>query len=64
MPPRIATKISADIAEAIKQPDIRKRFEDLSAEPVGSDPAQTAKFMREEVERWNKVIKAAKVKLE
>jgi len=64
LPPRIATKISADIAEAIKRPDIRQRFEDLSAEPVGSDPAQTAKFMREEVERWNKVIKAAKVKLE
>ena len=64
MPQRIAAKISADIAEAIKQPDIRKRFAGLSAEPVGSDPARTAKFMHEEVERWNKVIKAAKVKLE
>lgn len=64
MPQRIAAKISADIAEAIKQPDIRKRFADLSAEPVGSDPVRTAKFMHEEVERWNKVIKAAKVKLE
>jgi tripartite-type tricarboxylate transporter receptor subunit TctC len=64
MPQRIAAKISADIAEAIKQPDVRKRFADLSAEPVGSDPVRTAKFMHEEVERWNKVIKAAKVKLE
>jgi tripartite-type tricarboxylate transporter receptor subunit TctC len=64
MPQSIAARISADIAAAIKQPEVRKRFEELSAEPVGSDPAQTAKFMREEVERWNNVIKSAKIKLE
>jgi len=63
-PAPIVARISADIAEAIKQPDVRKRFDDLSADPVGGTPAETASFMREEVERWNKVIKAAKVKLE
>jgi tripartite-type tricarboxylate transporter receptor subunit TctC len=63
-PAPIVARISADIAEAIKQPDVRKRFDDLSADPVGGTPAETARFMREEVERWNKVIKAAKVKLE
>jgi tripartite-type tricarboxylate transporter receptor subunit TctC len=63
-PAAIVAKINADIAEAIRQPDIRKRFDDLSAEPVGGTPAETATFMREEVERWNNVIKAAKVKLE
>jgi tripartite-type tricarboxylate transporter receptor subunit TctC len=63
-PAPIVARISADIAEAIRQPDVRKRFDDLSADPVGGTPAETASFMREEVERWNKVIKAAKVKLE
>ena len=63
-PAPIVARISADIAEAIRQPDIRKRFDDLSADPVGGTPAETASFMREEVERWNNVIKAAKVKLE
>jgi tripartite-type tricarboxylate transporter receptor subunit TctC len=63
-PAPIVARISADIAEAIRQPEIRKRFDDLSADPVGGTPAETASFMREEVERWNKVIKAAKVKLE
>ena len=63
-PAPIVAKISADIAEAIRQPDVRKRFDDLSAEPVGGTPAETAAFMRDEVERWNKVIKAANVKLE
>jgi len=63
-PARIAERISADIAEALKQPDVIKKMDSLSAEVVGSDPQATGKFMREEVERWNKVIKAAGVKLE
>jgi tripartite-type tricarboxylate transporter receptor subunit TctC len=63
-PRAIVDKISADIAEAIRAPDVRKRFDDLSAEPVGSDPDTMARFMREEVERWRAVIKAADVKLE
>ena len=63
-PQKIAERISADITEALKQPDVMKKMDSLSAEVVGSDPQATAKFMREEIERWNKVIKAAGVKLE
>jgi tripartite-type tricarboxylate transporter receptor subunit TctC len=62
-PAPIVAKISADIAAAIKDPDVRKRFADLSAEPVGNTAAEAAAFMRADVERWNKVIKAANVKL-
>jgi len=63
-PHEIVNKVSADIAEAIRSPDVRKRFDDLSAEPVGSDPEAMARFMREETARWGAVIKAADVKLE
>jgi len=63
-PRDIVDKISADIAEAIRSPDVRKRFDDLSAEPVGSAPDAMARFMREETARWGAVIKAADVKLE
>ena len=63
-PRDIVHKISADIAEAIRSPDVRKRFDDLSAEPVGSAPEAMARFMREETARWRAVIKAAEVKLE
>jgi tripartite-type tricarboxylate transporter receptor subunit TctC len=63
-PRAIVVKISADIAEAIRSPDVRRRFDDLSAEPVGSDPEAMARFRDEEVARWRAVIKAADVKLE
>jgi tripartite-type tricarboxylate transporter receptor subunit TctC len=63
-PAAIVEKINADIAEAVRDPDVRKRLADLSADPVGGTTAETAAFMRAEVERWNNVIKAANVKLE
>ena len=63
-PQKIAERISTDIAEALKQPEVIKKMGSLSAEVVGSDPQATGKIMREEVERWNQVIKAAGVKLE
>jgi tripartite-type tricarboxylate transporter receptor subunit TctC len=63
-PQPIAEKIAADIAEALNDADIKKRFAELSAEPVGSNPQATAAFMREELARWSKVIKAAGIKLE
>jgi len=43
---------------------VRKRFDGLSAQPVGSDPDAMARFMRQETVRWGAVIKAADVKLE
>jgi tripartite-type tricarboxylate transporter receptor subunit TctC len=63
-PREIAAKISADIAEALRLPEVRKRLDDLSAEPVGSDPDAMARFMREETVRWGDVIRTANVKLE
>ena len=46
------------------QGDVIARLAQLSAEPIGGTPQATAAYMREEVERWHKVIKAANVKLD
>ncbi len=61
---KIAARLSAAIAEAIKLPDVAKRLAELSAEPVGSTPAQMAAFMKQDAERWRKVIESAGVKLD
>jgi tripartite-type tricarboxylate transporter receptor subunit TctC len=63
-PQRIVDKINADINEALRQPEIRQRLAELSAEPIGGTPQATARYFREEIERWHKVIKAANVRLE
>jgi tripartite-type tricarboxylate transporter receptor subunit TctC len=63
-PDSIAQKVSADMAAALKQPDVRSRFLDLGAEPQGGTPAGTAAFIKDEEARWRSVIKSANVTLE
>jgi tripartite-type tricarboxylate transporter receptor subunit TctC len=63
-PPAVAQKVSAGVAEALQQPDVLKRLSDLSAEPMGLTPAQTAEYMKRETERWASVIRTAGVRLD
>ena len=63
-PARIAAQLSAAIIDALKLPDVAKKLADLSADPVGSTPAQMAAFMKEDAERWRKVIQTAGVKVD
>jgi tripartite-type tricarboxylate transporter receptor subunit TctC len=63
-PVKVVDKINADINEALRDPEMLKRFVQYSAEAIGGSPQATATYMREEVERWRKVIEAAGVKLE
>jgi tripartite-type tricarboxylate transporter receptor subunit TctC len=63
-PDTVIQRINADIAAALKQADVRTKFLDQGAEPVGQDPAATALFIRDEERRWRVVIKSANVTLE
>jgi tripartite-type tricarboxylate transporter receptor subunit TctC len=63
-PKNITEKINADVNEALRQPELRDRLKSLSAETFGGSVEKSAKYMREEVERWGNVIKAADIKLQ
>jgi tripartite-type tricarboxylate transporter receptor subunit TctC len=63
-PDAIVQKINADTAAALKLPDVRTKFLDQGAEPVGQDPAATVQFIKDEERRWREVIKSANVTLE
>jgi tripartite-type tricarboxylate transporter receptor subunit TctC len=63
-PAAIANKINADINEALRQPEMASHFANWTAEPIGGTPEQLAAYMHAEVERWNKVIKAAGIRIE
>jgi tripartite-type tricarboxylate transporter receptor subunit TctC len=47
-PAAIAEKFSAAIRDELKSPDVQKRIAALSAEPVGSTPAEMARIMKED----------------
>ena len=63
-PKGITEKINADVNEALRQPEIQDRLKKLSAETFGGSTAETAKYLRQEVERWGSVIKQANIKLQ
>ena len=63
-PARIVEQLSLAIAETLKSPDVRKRLADLSAEPIGSTPAEMASLMKEDAGRWRSAIGLAELKPE
>jgi tripartite-type tricarboxylate transporter receptor subunit TctC len=63
-PKSITDKINADVNEGLRQPELQDRLKKISAETFGGSVEKTTKYMRDEVERWGDVIKAADIKLE
>lgn len=50
--PAIAEKLSREIAEILRLPDVASRLRTSIVDPVGSTPAETAVFIRKEASRW------------
>ena len=63
IPRPIINKINAGIVSAMKDPETVKRLTADGSVPVGSTPDDYTKIIRDEVEKWRKVAKAAGLKL-
>jgi tripartite-type tricarboxylate transporter receptor subunit TctC len=60
-PQEIVNRLSAETAEALKDPKVRETLMNVGAEPVGAGPQVFGSFFRTEVARWSKVVRDAKV---
>ena len=63
VPGPILRKLNAAIVEALKAPDVEKRFAADGSTPVGSTPEQFQKHIRSEIAKWRKLVKEAKLEL-
>ena len=61
-PKDIVTLLHREIVKLIAQPDMQKRLATLGLEPVGDSPEEFSAQMKVEMEKWAKVIRAAKIK--
>ena len=59
LPPAIVTKLSNAIAEALRDPEVRKQLADMGYEPESNTPAAMSALFREDIATWGKVIKAS-----
>lgn len=55
------SKLNAALLDAMKQPDIKAKFESIGAESVGSSPEELTKHLELEIARWGKVINERKI---
>ena len=61
-PPAVVKRIRDDVAEVLTIPDVRKRMNEVGGDPVGMSSEDFSAWVRSEIERWNKVAKAAGIK--
>jgi tripartite-type tricarboxylate transporter receptor subunit TctC len=62
-PKAIVDKLNADTVKALADPDVKKRFADLGVEAVSSTPEQFAAFIKNEMAKYEKLIKEANIKV-
>src|SRR5262245_24249034 len=62
-PSAIIRKIHADTVAALEEPPIRAKLDALGVIVVGSTPEALAGHLRDEMDKWGPVIKAANIKV-
>lgn len=55
----VANKIAADVAKVVNSPELQTRVAALGMEPRASTPAEFQSYVRSEITKWAKVVKAS-----
>ena len=60
----VRTKLESEFAAAVNSPDVKKQFNDMGFDVVGTNGAQFAEFLASETQRWKKVIDAGNISVD
>ena len=63
-PPDVVQRLYQEARKALDAPDVRERLEGFVAEPVGSTPEVFARKFKDDVAKYAKVVKDAKIPLQ
>ena len=64
VPKPVLAKLHGALMQALNSPEMRKQFTHQGAEVVANTPAEFGAFLREEVVKWNKVIRDSGAKVD
>ncbi len=63
-PAAIVAKLNAAINQALQDPEVKAHYARMHLTAVGGTPANMAKIVKDDTDRWGAVIKSAKVTIE
>jgi tripartite-type tricarboxylate transporter receptor subunit TctC len=63
-PRPVINQLSKEVARIVQLPDVRERLQGLGTDPKSSTPEEFDRFIRSQIERLGKVIKAAGIKVD
>ena len=63
-PPAIVQRMNAAVNQALQNADMREKLATLAFEPVGGTPQQFADYVKAEIVKWGKVVRAGNIKAE
>ena len=63
-PEPVIRLLNREIVAIVKLPEVRKRFDSEGGVPVGNSPQEFAVWLKAEIAKWAKVVKAANITLE
>jgi tripartite-type tricarboxylate transporter receptor subunit TctC len=64
LPTDIRAKLESEIAATVSSPDVKKQFNDIGFDVVGSNGPQFREFLAGETQRWKKVVEAGNITAE
>ena len=63
-PDDIVKRLEVELREALAQPSVRRRLDEMGALPASGGAKELGDFVRAETAKWARVIKAANIKLD
>ncbi len=64
LPRELVQRLHQAFAGALQQPEVKSRFAQLMAEPVGNTPEQFGEFMKKELAKYEKLVQASGAKVD
>ena len=63
-PPAVIDALNSAAQKSLAMPDVRERLMALASPPMGGTPDEFGQYMKREVDKWARVIRAADIKAE
>ena len=64
LPAPVTSRLNAEIVRAMESKEVRERLASQGAEALSSTPEQFAAYVRDELGKWSRVVKAAGMKVD